>query len=129
MRASRILNVAFLSLLIGGLIGGSAALFAQDEKPQEDKSPRQEEPKAQPKPHEMGPQGEAKPEHPEEAKPARPEQREGQTGHAQEQTHEQARPEEHAAQPGHEQPAGKGGRIPDEKFRASFGHVHIKSKD
>ncbi len=127
MRAFRILNAAFFSLVVGGLIGGSAALYAQDDKPQEDKAPRQEEPKAQPKPNEMKPQGEAKPEHPDEAKPARPEgQREDQkeTGRAQQQTHEQARPEDHAAQGGHAQPAGKGGHIPDDKFRASFGRSH-----
>ncbi len=119
MRAFRILNVAALSLLIAG----SAALNAQDEKPQEDKAPRQEEPKAQPKPNEMKPQGEAKPEHPDGAKPARPEDQK-ETGRAQERTREQARPEEHAAQAGHAQPAGRGGHIPDEKFRASFGRSH-----
>jgi hypothetical protein len=36
MRAFRFLNVAILSMLIGG----SAALYAQDEKPQEDRAPR-----------------------------------------------------------------------------------------
>jgi hypothetical protein len=120
MRSFRILNIALLSMLMTG----SAALYAQDDKPQEDRAPRQEEPKPQPRQNETK-QDEAKPAHPDEAKPARPEQREEQKeGRAQEQSREQARPEEHAAQTGHGQPAGKGGRIPDDKFRAHFGRSH-----
>jgi|SRR5208283_757483 len=121
MRAFRILNIAILSILIGG----SAALYAQDDKSQEDKAPRQEEPKPQPKPDETKPQDEPRPAHPDEAKPAKPEPR---SEDRQEAGRGEAKPEEHAqaehAQGEHGQPSGKGGHIPDDKFRAHFGRSH-----
>jgi hypothetical protein len=110
MRALRFLNLAILSVLIGC----SALVYAQDDKPQENKPPQQEEPKPQPKPDEMKPQDEAKP-HPDEAKPSKQEkqeqkqeQKQGLNGH----------PEQQAG------PAGKGGHIPDDKFHAHFGRSH-----
>jgi hypothetical protein len=101
MRVFRLLNLAILS----ALVGCSAFVYAQDEKPQqEDKPPRQEEPKPQPK------QDEAKPAHQDEAKPSKQEKQEDK-----QMQKEQA---EHA------RPAGKSAHIPDDKFRAHFGHGH-----
>jgi DNA mismatch repair ATPase MutL len=131
MRALRFLNVAILS----ALVGGTALLYAQDEK-QEEKPARQEDSKPQPK------QDEAKPAHKDEAKPARPEQ-EKQDPKREDQSRDQMRPEgqehpdqrmEHARPETQEQghpeqaqrarPAGKGGHIPDDRFRAHFGNGH-----
>lgn len=134
MRALRFLNLSILA----ALIASSAVLYAQDEKQQEDK-PRQEEPKRQEAPSK---QDKAKPEskqdemkapRQDEAKPARPEQPEQRQGEMQpreearpaqqeparqEPARQEARPEEHA------RPAGNGGRIPDDRFRAQFGREH-----
>ena len=120
MRAFRFPVVAILSILVGC----SALVYAQDEKSQQDK-PRQEEPNAQPK------QDEAKsPHQQEEAKPPKPGKPEEKQQQKQEQqresqgqvkSNEQARPEQRA---GNARPAGKGGHIPDDKFRAHFGRSH-----
>jgi cell division protein FtsN len=135
MRALRFLNVALLSVLVGS----TALVYSQDEKKEDEKPARQEEPK----------KDEAKPPRQDEAKPAKPDNRqdnkqmERQDDKRQEQSHDQAMPEkdkqEHPEMRGdrdhqgqerpeargdHAHPAGKGGRIPDDKFRASFGHEH-----
>ena len=81
MRMTRVLNIAVLSTLVAT----SAAMYAQDEKPEEAKPARQEEPRPQPKQEEtkapkqqdqMKPaqQGDMKPEKQEEAKPQKPEE-------------------------------------------------------
>jgi hypothetical protein len=128
MRALRFFNVAILSVLVGS----TALLYAQDEK-QEDKPARQEDSKPQPK------QDDAKPAHQDAAKPAKPDQ-DKQEPKREDQSRDQMKPEgqdhpmEHA-QPGMQQqghpeqaqgarPAGKGGHIPDDKFRANFGNGH-----
>lgn len=116
MRAFRFAVVTILSILVGY----SALVYAQDEKPQPDK-PRQED--AQPK------QDEAKPPHQDEAKPPKPEKQEEKQQQRQEQResqgqvkpNEQAHPERSAE---NGRPAGKGGHIPDDKFRAHFGRSH-----
>ena len=118
MQVFRFLVVAVLSMLVGC----SALMYAQDEKPQQDK-PRQEEPNAQPK------QDETKPPHQDEAKPPKSEKPEEKQQQKQEQkesqgqvkSNEQAHPEQRA---GNARPAGKGGHIPDDKFRAHFGRSH-----
>ncbi|MHB8217157.1 MAG: hypothetical protein ACYDDS_13870 [Candidatus Sulfotelmatobacter sp.] len=147
MRALRFLNLAILSLLVGS----AALVYAQDEKPQEDKPAKQEEAKPQPK------QDEAKPPRQNEAKPANQdkqlEKQDQKRGH--EQSGDRAKPEgqerqemkgdhaqptqEHPEMKGERNPqgqeqremqgergraAGKGGRIPDDKFRAQFGREH-----
>jgi hypothetical protein len=135
MRTFRFLNLAILSVLVGS----AALVYAQDEKPQEDKPARQEEATPQPK------QDEAKPSRPEEAKPSRQDKQERKQDEkrGQEQSHEQAMPDrqehpemqgDHArqgqgqehpeVQNGHARPAGKGGHIPDDKFRSHFGREH-----
>jgi hypothetical protein len=118
MRALRILNLAILSVLVGS----AALVYAQDEK-QEEKPARQEEAKPQPK------QDEAKPSRQDEVKPSKQEKQmekqEQKRGH--EQSGDQAKPEkqEHPQmQADHERRAGKGGHIPDDKFRAHFGQGH-----
>jgi hypothetical protein len=129
MRALRFLNVAVLSLLLGS----AAFVYGQDEKKQDEKPARQEEGKPQPK------QDEAKPPRHEEGT------RQGKQLDKQEQKREESRdqamPEkdkqEHPEmrgernQQGQERPEargghapGKGGHIPDEKFRAHFGQSH-----
>ncbi len=136
MRALRLLNLTVLSVLIGS----SALVYAQDEKPQEEKPARQEEAKPQPK------QEEAKPSRQEEAKPSKQDNKQMEKQdqkRGQETSREEAKPQgqEHPemqnehAQPaqrpemqndrgGHNQQAGRGGRIPDDKFRAQFGREH-----
>jgi hypothetical protein len=59
MRTLRFLNVAVLSVLVGG----AGLIYAQDDKPQEDHPAKQEDAKPQPK------QDEAKPPRQDEAKP------------------------------------------------------------
>jgi hypothetical protein len=121
MRALRFLNIAVLSVLVGS----AALVYSQDEKQQDDK--KQEEPKAQPK---------------EEAKPAKPAQEmngEKRDEKAPMESRDNARPEErkqenmdtHGEKQAQEHtemrnahPAGKGERIPDDKFHAHFGQGH-----
>jgi hypothetical protein len=105
MRALRFLSLVILSILVGS----SALVYAQDDKQQEDKPPRQEEPNPQPK------QDEAKP-------PAQEKQAQKQE---QKDSRDQAKPQDHPEQQAdHARPAGKSARIPDDKFRAHFGHSH-----
>jgi hypothetical protein len=112
MRALRFLNIAILSLLVGS----AAAVYAQDEKQQEDK-PRQEEPKPK--------QDEVKPPRHDEAKPAQGKDK--QERKREDQSRDQMKPEgqEHPEQHAeHSRPAGKGGHIPDDKFKSYFGRGH-----
>ena len=120
MRALRFLNVAILSLLVGS----AALVYAQDEnrqdeKQQDDKS-RQEEPKPKP--------DEAKPSRQDEAKPAKQDKQDKQEQKREDQSRDQMRPEgqDHPEQrqAEHARPASKGGHIPDDKFKAHFGHNH-----
>ena len=113
MRAFRFLNLAILSVLVGC----SAFVGAQDDKPRDNKPTQQEEPKPQPKQDEIKPQGDAKP-HPDEAKPSKLDTKE----QKQDQRQEQKRYAER--KPANARPAGKSGHIPDEKFRAHFGRSH-----
>jgi hypothetical protein len=131
MQALRFLNVAILSLLVGS----AALVYGQDEKQQDQKPPRQEEAKPQPK------QEEARPPRHDETKQDK--QMERQDRKRDEQSRDQAVPEkekqEHPEMRGdrnqegqehpeargaHARPAGKGGHIPDDKFRAQFGQGH-----
>lgn len=118
MRTFRFLNLLLLSVLVGS----AALVYAQDEKRDEDKPARQEDAKPQPKPDE------AKPAHQEEVKPTKQDkemekqdQKHPQDPHGQAVPEKQEHSDMHAAQ-GH--PAGKGGHIPDDKFRAHFGQSH-----
>jgi hypothetical protein len=119
MRALRFLNLMILSTLVGCC----ALAFAQDEKRQDDKPAQQEDVKPQPK------QDDAKPMHQDEAKPSKDEKQEMKQDQKRDEkvSHDQATPEkqDHAAMQGNNaHPAGKGGHIPDDKFKAHFGHGH-----
>ena len=127
MRAFRFLHLAILSVLVAT----SAAVYAQDEKPQEDK-PKQEEPKKQDeaRPAEKrdeakpaGKQDEMKAPRQDEAKPARQDKNE------QKEMEKRSRDQQPGQRPEavpqeHGRPAGKGGHIPDDKFRSQFGRGH-----
>jgi hypothetical protein len=145
MRALRFLNLAILSVLVGS----AALVYAQEEK-QEEKPARQEEAKPQPRQEEAKPsrQNEARPatqdkqdkqmekrgqeQSGDRAKPGGQERPEMKGEHAKP---AQERPEmqndrnrqgqEHPEARGdHARPAGKGGHIPDDRFRAQFGREH-----
>jgi hypothetical protein len=145
MRAFRLVNFGILATLIAS----SAVLYAQDDKPQENK-PRQEEPRQQAEPsREARPesrQDEMKSPRQDEAKPARPEQQERPQEQREKPSREETRPaqqepsrpearrqesgrqeagrQEAGQQQGHARPAGRAGRIPDDRFRAQFGRSH-----
>jgi hemolysin activation/secretion protein len=112
MRAFRFLNLAILSVLVGC----SALVYAQDDKPQDNKPTQQEDAKPQPKQDEIKPQDEAKPRQ-DEAKPSKQDKQE----EKQDQRDQKGHPEQKAGNAG---PGGKGGHIPDDKFRAHFGRSH-----
>jgi hypothetical protein len=126
MRALRFLNVAILSVLVGS----AALVYAQDDKQSDDKPARQEEPRPEPKQAEPK-QDEAKPPQQDEAKPSKQEKEmeKQDEKRAQQQSRDQAMPDkdkqEHPdMKGGNARPAGKSGRIPDDKFRAHFGQGH-----
>jgi len=123
MRRFNFVNVAILSLLVGS----AAAVYAQDEKPQEEKPARQEEAKPTPKANEAKPprQDEVKPQQDKQMEKMGKQEEKQEPKPGQERSHEQAMPnrQDHPEQ-AHAQPAGRGGHIPDEKFRASFGRSH-----
>ena len=120
MRAFRLLNLAILSVLVAS----SAAVYAQDEKQQEEK-PRQEEPKQQAEPKrqdEARPasrQDEMKPPRQDEAKPPKEDKQEPKREEDKQREQMKSGPQE-----GHARPATKSAHIPDDKFRAQFGRVH-----
>ena len=120
MKVVRLLNLTILS----ALVGCSALVYAQDEKPQDNKPAQQEEPKLQPKQDETKHQTEAKP-HQDEAKPskdeAKPSKQDKQEEKQDQKQEQEGLPKQQA---GKAAPAGKGGHIPDDKFRAHFGHSH-----
>jgi hypothetical protein len=122
MRSFRFLNAAVLALLLGS----TAFVCAQDEKPQ-DAHPAQQDEAKPPK------QDEAKPPQPDAAKPSKEEKK--QEKQDEKQSRDQAMPQDHPAQPAaqaqggqgqqaHAMPAGKGGHIPDQQFHAHFGRTH-----
>lgn len=99
-------------------------LVAQEDSP---KAQQPEEPKAKPEQPEK--QENAKPEKQENAKPEKNDQANPKESKPAEAKGQAATPRENgnqpaAAQTGQAQPAGRSGRIPDDKFRASFGRSH-----
>jgi hypothetical protein len=124
MRAFRFLHLAILS----SLVGCSVLVLAQDDKSQDNKPAQQEEHQPQPKKDETKPQEEANP-HTDAAKPSKQDKQEEKQDQKQEQKEpqNQMKPEgqQHPVQQAENgRPAGKGGHIPDDKFRAHFGHSH-----
>lgn len=129
MRILRLLNVAFLSLLLGS----AALVYAQDDKPA-DKPAQPEDARPMAKPDEARP---AQPQ--DEAKPPKQEEKQDKKQEKQdEKSRNQAMPDQnHPGQPAareqgnpnhpeqaHAMPAGKGGHIPDNQFHAHFGREH-----
>jgi len=97
--------------MLSVMLGIPAVTWAQDDG----KPPRQEEPKAEPK---VEPKHqEPKPERQEDVKPPKHEVQ--QRPEDARQGHPEQGHEEHAARP-----AGRGGHIPDDKFREHFGRQH-----
>jgi hypothetical protein len=137
MQVLRFLVLAILSITLGT----SVFLYAQDEKPQEDK-PRQEDvkPKSAQDEAKSPKQEEAKPPKQDEAKPTKQEKQEEKEMQKQEkETHDHAAPEHpeqpngqmparqdqmHPSQGGNARPAGQGGHIPDKQFHSHFGREH-----
>ncbi len=135
MQVKRLLNLALLSTLVAGAAVG----YAQDEKKPEDKPAKQEEAKpskeeARPA-HQNAPAQDAhgakqdqKPAE-ETRESARPERQEnpdmkGDRNAKPMDTHGEKQAQDHTERAGNARPSGKGGHIPDEKFRSSFGHEH-----
>jgi len=109
-------------MILSVFLGASALLYAQEEKQQEDK-PRQEEPKKQDEAKPLRQQDEMKPPKQDERDKKTQQQDEKQMRkQGQEpQNNEGMQGRQHA---GNAHPAGKGGHIPDDKFRAHFGRGH-----
>ncbi len=127
MKTMRMIRIAALLMCLGATV----FTYAQ-ERQEEEKQPQREE---QAKPERQ--EDRAKPEKRDEAKPERQEDRarterqdeRSQPGKQEERTErekhgDQARPVDHGRGEQQMQGRGKGGRIPEEKFRASFGKQH-----
>jgi len=131
-------TLAFFLLFVG---------FAYAQEPQEQPKPRPEEARPEPGREASQPahqtQEEAKPSRPEEAKPPRQEEakppkaekqespkasQESQPAHAEKGQERETQPahaeKSQESQQGHARPAGKSARIPDPKFKSSFGRPH-----
>ena len=143
MRTLRSLNRVVPKLAIAvifAMLAGSVVLaYAQDDKQQDNRAqPDQTRPDDASRPQ----QNEAKPSRPDEGNPPRQDEKRDQM-HGQDQSHPQAAPDrqDHPDQPAREgQPApnrqmgndhpenhpvnDRGGRIPDDQFRAHFGRDH-----
>jgi hypothetical protein len=120
MKMFKLLNLAILSVLVGC----SALVYAQDEKPQDNKPAQQEEPKLQPKQDETKHQTEAKP-HQDEAKPSKDEAKPSKQDKQDErQDQKQQQKGQQEQQAGNAGPGGNRGHIPDDKFHAHFGRGH-----
>jgi hypothetical protein len=97
-------------------------ICAYTQEPSEKPRP-QEEQKPEPMPEQTKPQKPEEAPQPEERKASKPEN----SKHEEQAPKEEAKPahEEHGQNASHAQrAAGKGGHIPDDKFRASFGRQH-----
>jgi hypothetical protein len=101
-------------------------VFAYTQEPSDNNKPQQQEEQLPPQEQKPEPKGEqAKPPKEKEPKPsktARPEQEQPSQQEGAKRSHEEHG--QSAAQAPHGRPTGKGGHIPDDKFRASFGRQH-----
>jgi hypothetical protein len=115
------IRIAFAVLFLLFATSASAVAWSQEPQPQQ-----QEEPKAKPD-KEIPHQKDAKPPKQDESKSAKQEkQDESKTAKQEKQEKDNAKKDEQSQQ-GHNSSTGKGGRIPDDKFRASFGRQHTFS--
>jgi hypothetical protein len=100
-------------------------VFAYTQEPSDNNKPRQQEEQMPQQEQKPEPKPEAKPPKQEEPKPsktAKPEQEEPSQQEGAKRSHEEHG--QNGAQARQGRPTGKGGRIPDDKFRASFGRQH-----
>ncbi len=135
MRITKVIGVSTLSLFLGT----SALMYAQEEKPKEDSRPAEtQKEKAAPAPNRQNDM--AKPQNNREQTGKMPEQSEDKNVRGEDRSHQDARQDkqmeknEHNGQMNdsrqdhaqHAQAGGNrgGGRIPEEKFRSSFGRQH-----
>ena len=117
MKAFRFLStVFFCALLTSAIVVCAQEPQQQEERRDQAKPPEQQEPRREARP--TSPQDE-KPPKQEEAKPPKNQQREEQAKPPREQ-----KSTERAWQQPHPRPTGKSARIPEDKFRASFGRQH-----
>ena len=113
-------GIAMLSILMGipALVG------AQDEpKPQRQEEPKPEprqEPRPEARPQPDARQQEEKPPKQEETKPPKHDDKRPEQAQQPERMPQTERPQQNAARPAN----GRGGHIPDDKFRAHFGRAH-----
>ncbi len=131
MKLSKWLGTATLSLFL--LFGTGVLIQAQeqrdDSKPQDEAKPNQQEPRhdaGKSKPDEPR-QGEAKPAEQREDKPARGEEKRDQDNRSEDKSMKQQDNSHREQQSGDRAQANsgrRGGHIPDDKFRSSFGRGH-----
>ena len=130
------MNQIRIGLAAALLLGVSGLTFGQEgpdpkppaqQEPRQEQMPPQQQEEARPKPEKPGKEEKEKP--PKESKSekesnktqqATPEK--GQPAAARQGNQEQGNREQ--GNQGHGRPAGKSGHIPDQKFKASFGHQH-----
>ena len=131
MKLGKWLGTAALSLFL--LFGTGVLIQAQeqrdDAKPQDEAKPNQQEPRhdaGKSKPEEPR-QGEAKPAEQNEDKPARVEEKRDQNNRGEDKSMKQQDNNRREQQSGDHAQANsgrRGGHIPDDKFRSSFGRGH-----
>jgi hypothetical protein len=123
MKLVGVISTGVLSLTLGA----AAPVYAQqDERPKQEEHAQQGEKHAQPDKPAQQEQKHAQPEE-RKAQQEKPAQQEGKHAQQEQKTSEQDRPTQRDAR--HEQQAqradGHHGRIPDDHFRANFGHEHV----
>ncbi|HXM08350.1 MAG TPA: hypothetical protein VN946_00210 [Terriglobales bacterium] len=127
MKITRMMSTAFFSLLLGAttLLCTQGQLYAQDQR--DDAKPEQQD--ARPEPNKDADKPATDKAKSPQQDQAKPEGQAGQEDKPAKAEDKQARPaddkaamQEHSAQSN--QAAGHGGRIPDDKFHASFGRQH-----
>src|ERR1700686_1208612 len=123
MRLIRLVSTLVGTLVLSFLFGTTALSYAQDQRDEATTAPQETRPEAsKPAQDEPSRQGEAKPAEQREDKPARGEDKPAK----QENAKPSRQPGEAGQSTQHPQRSAdhRGGRIPDDKFRASFGRQH-----
>jgi hypothetical protein len=109
---------SFAFFLVFGVLAYTQEPSDNDKARQQEEQMPQQEQKPEPKPEAKPP----KQEEPKPSKTAKPEQEQPPKQEGAKRSHEER--EQDAAQARQGRPTGKGGHIPDDKFRASFGRQH-----
>src|SRR5271169_2634365 len=120
MKLARFASASALSLLLGTFLLVTPVLVcAQDQRDEAKPSQPEPRPEEKAKPAQDPRQGEAKPAEQGEDKPARGEDKPAKQEDKQAEHSGQSTEHAHNGTPGQ-----RGGHIPDDKFRATFGHQH-----